>query len=62
LKPLPCSDDGSLFSPKDPLKYSHTDHNKDKPGKPVGRPNDYGWANGNATLHTEEFIRQTWKR
>jgi len=60
LKPLPCSDEGGLLRPEDPLKYSHTDHNKDVVGQPIGRPNDYGWANGNATLHTEEYIRQIW--
>lgn len=59
-KPLPCSDNGSKYSPEDPLKYSHENHNKDS-GSPVGRPNDYAWATGNATQHTIEFIKQTWE-
>jgi hypothetical protein len=60
FKPLPCTDSGSLLCPKDPLLYSHTNHNKDASGSPSGRPNDYSLANGYATQHTIEFLSQTW--
>jgi hypothetical protein len=60
--PFTCNDAGGIFHYRDPLGYSHRDHNKDNAGTPEKPNPGYAAANAAAVSHTKDILREKWKK